>query len=292
MHPSFKETLESASHPFLKTLMENNKDYLKHVVSSLGKKIKGMPTEPIQLDSHHFYTSQVMDAVVPILNTLDRIRWARAFLTTFPNAKEYKKKGVTRDRWIEYHYTYYAVSYATIRDLALLLTNEVFRLKLPPRLCSMEAIVGNGWVKPTELPAILNELATQAKSHQEAKNLHVHRGKTPDIAALLDDDHFRTLGIISLGDLIGPQRLGAAERAIIQAAYRMTVGKLAERVDAEIAKLDSILVKLFTFLEAYYRREYDELAPIDFDQLTAAAGAHLKSKAHDHRDPSASAEVS
>ena len=269
-----------ADHPWMGALFANNKPYFTKTFARIREYRKSgvQNAAPIELPSHEFFASEVLDAVRPILATVERLEWSATFLRSFPNARGYARKGITRDGWMEYHYAAFAIGYSTCRDLALLLTNEVFRIGLPHRLCSMDAILHNYWVKSTDIPAALRVIAELTKRHQEVRNLHVHRGKAPDLSVLSPLGAFPMLSSVSLIEKVDPGSIEDSDRRFVEYMFRLTADQLAKSMQAEIAEMETALTDLFDRLKREYERKYEQLVPVDWTELVANAAAQLRTK--------------
>lgn len=245
-------------HPFAMMLLEHNRDYSQKLLEHRAKSDAGETPGPIELAPHHFYASEVIEAVEPIFATLDRVTSTLTFLRGFPNARSYVRQGITRDKWMEYHYAYFVVAYSSFRDLSLLLINQVFRLGLAARSCSRDAILTNEWVKNTKVPAAVKAIDKLAGQHQEIRNLHVHRGKTPDLAAVLESEHFRHLRLISFVSQNDPS-FASESRDLLTIGFRWTAEDLRRRMKTEIGSMTDALRQLFAALQEHYERKFKEL---------------------------------
>lgn len=173
------------------------------------------------------YFFMVYNKSIAIFNALERLSLSYHLIATFPNSKTSEKKGFTRDKWILYHLSFFTVTLTSLLDLCLLLTNEVFRLGMPERLCSLESITKNCWILPTDIPKALRALNKSLAEHQKRRNLHVHQGKVPDIAEILNDDLFDRLRMITLKERTNPNGINRSE---LSQSYRVTVKDLRARM--------------------------------------------------------------
>jgi hypothetical protein len=258
--------LTTESHPWTTELLEHNREYLHQLIENLRKAINEEARGQIELPPHRYYSAEVLEVLKPIYETLDRCRWSAAFVKTFPSADRYEGQGITRNLWIEYHYANFAVAYSSFRDLSLLLINQVFRLGIPPRLVSPESVLSNSWVADTAVPTAVKQVISLAATHQTLRNLYVHRGKIPDVAAILEDEDFRDLSLISFTNQYS-DFVSGAERKLIASAYRMVGTDLQVRMKAEIELMDSALAELFSVLFELYQSKYKELGPINYSAL-------------------------
>jgi hypothetical protein len=244
-------------HPFVAELMEQNKRYLHLLLNRRREMDAGEVQSPIVLSPREFYASDVIEKIQPLVATLDRMRWSLAFLRGFPNARSYERQGITRDKWMEYHYSSFIVAYSSFRDLSLLLINQVFRLGIPARLCSKDAVLTNTWVKETEIPGIFRQLEKLGSRHQEVRNRHVHRGQTPDLTEVLENPSFRHISTITFVSQIAPDFV---DRELLMMGYRLTTEELRTRMNSEIDAVVTTLDALLTGLHDQYEKELAELA--------------------------------
>jgi hypothetical protein len=261
-----------SNHGWLRVLLQHTREYLKQVVKAERARRDGKGKHPVSLPPHTYYATDVFDAVRPIFGTLDRLRWSVYFLETYPNSRSYTKKGITRDKWMEYHLANYVIEYTSCRDLCLLVINQVFRLGLKSQHCATDTVLQNEWVRSTDVPEAFKAVAKLASSHQERRNLHVHRGKVPDLAALTSEEAFPTLSTASFLETVDPGTLSLSDQRFIGYMYRRTAKELGARLREEIGQMDEALAALLTRLQTQYERKYEELTPI---AAIAKATEHL-----------------
>lgn len=115
-----------------------------------------------------------------VFSRLDRIRE----MTT---RSIYKKKGEDKgqliNNWLYYNYQLYTVTYQSILEVALLITNEILDLGNPYRQCNFSNICENRRVKAAGLERILKMLMQKTRKHRDGKNLLVHQGKGTPVPA-------------------------------------------------------------------------------------------------------------
>lgn len=109
---------------------------------------------------------------------------ARVYLSSYRTNKRYKEAGIGRSHYINYHYFNYAITAVRIMDVALILTNNTFRLGNPDKLCRIENIAENSWVRSTGVAKLLKKLNSIVEPWREPRNLFVHRGQTLDTKLL------------------------------------------------------------------------------------------------------------
>lgn len=109
-----------------------------------------------------------------VFNRLDRIR---EMTTRSIYKKKDENKSQLINNWLYYNYQLYTVTYQSILEIALLITNEILDLGNPYRQCNFSNIYENRRVKAAGLDRILKKLMQKTKKHREGKNLLVHQGK-------------------------------------------------------------------------------------------------------------------
>jgi hypothetical protein len=263
------------SHSWITKLLDDNKYYVTELAKNGPEFVKTGVRKEIELAAHQFYAAGVIEAVRPIYGTLERIGWASSFLKGFPNARSYERQGITRDRWIEYHYAYFVVAYSSFFDLSLRLVNQVFRLGIPPHLCKGEAVLKNSWLVSTSIPGAVKEIEKLTKQHQGIRNVYVHGGKVPDIAEVLQDDLFHHLSLVSFTDQF-ESGLTKFDRDSLVSGYRFTSGSLRRHMQVQIKAMDAALAQLFSILEGFYRQNLRRLSPVDFSAIVEEVRGNRK----------------
>jgi len=92
--------------------------------------------------------------------------------------RRYREAGIGLNHYINYHYFNYATTVVRIMDVALILTNTTFRLGNPEKLCRLDYIIENSWVRSTGVDKFLKKLNAIVEPWREPRNLFIHRGKT------------------------------------------------------------------------------------------------------------------
>ena len=165
--------------------------------------------------------------------------------------KKGEERGKVINEWVLYNYQFYNVTYQSILEVALLLTNEILDLGNPPKKCSYGNIYENRRVKAAGIVTTLATLAARTKEHQERKNLLVHRGQVarPPVrkSEIIDID------VSSLAEAIGTDE--EALRADLQEFLALMSRKdLYKKMKSECDDIKLIVGKLFDELHPHYLR--------------------------------------
>jgi hypothetical protein len=157
---SEEKSLES--HSLIQNLMTN----LRPVIEAAGKELVKLAEKTGEvrkksvtpLPEPYFYHYEVFYYATSLLNAISRLKDIQTYLIRFPQPRTYEKHGITQDKWIEHHYANYVVTVVNLYDIALILTNVVFRLGIPPRQCRDNVVKENEWVKKTQVKPALDHL--------------------------------------------------------------------------------------------------------------------------------------
>lgn len=244
------EKKELVSHPLVEKVMDNLIPLLlkREDVIKRGK-MRSEEKNEIQEDEWYHYN--VFTQLVSITSGIERLEKSQNFIHAFPRPRSYEKKSINQHTWIEYHYSYFVITIVSLFDIALILTNSIFRLGNRERDCKPESIKMNSWVKQTPVKQALENLEQLIKPHKDGRNLYVHRGKTLDIASVIksdDLDLLKHLSFIQMRGFLVP----FVDREIIDLAYKGHVQKICKKLQEERDKVHDITWRLFDTLLPIY----------------------------------------
>lgn len=250
---------DHASHPFTEKVMDN----LRPLLEASSRKLKDLADkgevrskEKNELLEYEWYDLDVFTHLSAIVSGIERLKYSQNYIRTFPRPRSYEKEGINQHTWIEYHYSYYVITLVSLSDIALILTNSVFRLGNRERDCKADFIKKNTWVKDTPVKQALEDLDQLIKPHREGRNLHVHRGQVQDIASLMES---KELDMLKLFSFVQMHAEPIIDREIINWAYRGQVKKISGRLQEEREKIQDATWKLFDALLPVYQEEATEL---------------------------------
>lgn len=250
------------NHPLLENVLENLQPLLKCSIKKLkdySKKTGKIRLQQNQaLLEHQFYDLSVFHSLAAILNSLDTLKNARGFIANFPRPRTYEKIGISNDIWIEYHYSYYVVTFVSFLDLALILTNNVFRLGLREKDCKAEIIKNNSWIKNTNVKLALTKLEDIVKPFRELRNFHVHRGQVPRVDQIFDSELYDTLKLISRAKFSRTDFWDHGDTKILDLAYKQEMKLIVAKLQKDYENLIETIVFLFDELIKKYE-EFSKL---------------------------------
>ena len=218
--------------------------------------IESMPVEDLMIKSskvrhskapslsiEQSYHRYVLWYVYNMVKLFSRLNHITIYIKDFPKPRSYLKQGITQYDWIQYHYHVYMVSIVGLYEVALKLTNGVFRLGIDEKQVKQSTVEENSWVKST---AVFESLRTlrQATSHVKApRNLFLHGGD------LLKLDELDRLDIISMASKI---HLCEYPPNLIKILFQLDIDKLANKMSSEISSLENHVINLFDKLLPIY----------------------------------------
>lgn len=150
----------------------------------IGLRLAEKRESPIRLYSHELVTVNVFRGATRMLSSIERLLEVPFYITRFPNNSAFTKAGITRVKWIRYHYSMFTITAVTVADTSLLLSAEVFDLGLEPRDCSERSITKNRHIRGKSTEKALRELHKLAQPYRETRNAVVHHGEEADLGQI------------------------------------------------------------------------------------------------------------
>lgn len=245
-------------HPFTRKVMENIQPLLKLGADNIkksAKKGKIQSKEKAELLEHQWYDYIVFFHLSSLLSGIERLQQTQNFIGSFPQPRKYQKKGINQYTWLEYHYSYYLATIVSLFDIALILTNSVFRLGNRDRDCKPDLIMNNSWVTQTPVKKTLSDLDQLVKPHREGRNLHLHRGQMPDIASKMKLEELDLLKIYSLVQMREP----FIEQEFIDWGFKSATKEISQKLLEERHNVNNLIWRLLNDLYPIYDVKSTEL---------------------------------
>ena len=273
---------ELGLHPFIKKVLENTQPLVEassHKLKKVAEKGNLRSKEKTELWEHQWYDYVVFIHLSSLLSGTERLHQTQNFIGTFPRPRSYEKKGINQYTWIEYHYSYYLATLVSLFDMALILTNSVFRLGNRERDCKADLIMSNSWVRQTSVKKTLADLDQLIKPHREGRNLHLHRGQMPDIASTMELEELDLLRVYSFVQMHEP----IVDQEIIDWAYKGAIKEIIEKLQEERCNAHNIIWQFFDDLFPIYEKKSIELHQKWKDLFKKAAEEELKRRAAERK---------
>lgn len=244
-------------HPFLSKLLDNSKPVLQRTIKKLSERNKrtgkiriGEKSEP--LSQYEEYDVSVFRALSAMTNAVSTAKNALRFIVYFPRPRTYEKTGVTQNVWIEYHFSYYTITFVSFVDIALILTNAVFQLGLREKDCKPDTIKNNSWIRGTSVKKALSNLEKIVKPYREPRNLHVHRGHTPKMDEFCNSELYDKLRFISSTKVLNGNFWSKGDRQFLEAVFNIEIKKIIAAIENDFERLLKATAYLFDELYKKY----------------------------------------
>ncbi len=130
----------------------------------------------------------------------------------------------------------------SLADVALILTNEVFGLGNQERNCKSDIIKSNDYIRGTKVKTALDALEVLVKPYRRVRNVHVHRGKSPDIPDLLNSEQLDQFMLTSKVALMSKP---AKTPEILDLMFSGQAREIVQRMTGELDELQKVLSRLF-----------------------------------------------
>jgi len=249
-----------AAHPF----MELNSWHIKPVIIKLSPLLMKRVQEtgdirnkgPTVLESSEYYHVTVFQKASALICAVERLENSLTYIHKFPSPRTYEKKGIHQFSWLEYHYSYFVVTYDSLFDIALILTNTVFQLGISEKHCKPSIIEDNAWVKQTSVKASLIELGKIASIYGKKRNLFVHRGDIPDVKSIVksitDSD---MLELLKASSTVHLHSEPIVPLELIDNVFKYESKKIIAELDDDVIKAQKAVARLFDSLLPIYKKK-------------------------------------
>lgn len=221
-------------------------------IQSSKERLSKAPKLSEEQSYHHYvfwYASNMLKAFA-------RVNQAIIYIRDFPKPRAYLKQGITEYDWIQHHYHVYMVSSFGLYDIALKLTNGVFRLGVDERRVNRSTVEDNSWVRATGVSDLLQTLRQATSQFKDPRNLHIHGGD------LLKLDELDRLDIVCMA-----RKLDATcEYGVdsIRSLLQSDIDELVNEMSGQVSSLENSVIALFdmllpihSFWASYFRTKLD-----------------------------------
>lgn len=238
--------------------MERNSWYIKPVIVKLSPKLLKRVQEtgeirnkgPTVLESSEYYHVTVFQKASALISAVERLENSLTYIHKFPSPRTYEKKGIHQFSWLEYHYSYFVVTYDSLFDIALILTNTVFQLGISEKDCKPRIIEDNAWVKQTSVKASLVALEKIASIYGKKRNLFVHRGDIPDVKSITESD---MLDLLKVYSTVHQHSEPIVPLDLIDNVFKYEGKKIIAELDDDVIKAWKAVARLFDSLLPIYK---------------------------------------
>ncbi|MCJ7654657.1 MAG: Cthe_2314 family HEPN domain-containing protein [Dehalococcoidia bacterium] len=248
--------MQIEEHPLVCRLCAEMRPRLESVTPEdlLIKSAKARHARTPKLTEEQNYNRYVFWYAWNLVESLRRLNNAKKYMGDFPKPKAYLKQEITQYDWIQYHYHMYIVSIFSLYDIALKLTNAVFRLGLPEREAKKNTVEENLWVKSTGTAELLKLLRQAIAQHAKERHSFIHEG---DLIKLdeIDEEKLYELYLLELYCIALRENIEippAIPVEMLKNLSKPAVNGLLNKMSTEIASLETQIASLFDRLLPVY----------------------------------------
>lgn len=213
-------------------------------------KIPLKPSTAYKLSSCESYNLLVLNKLVNILDTFERLELIQVFVDNFDYSLLHNKDVPVR-MWLDYHFQFYLVSVCSLDDLALLTINNILKLGIKDNNCRRESVIENSWVSEPVKDAY-KRISGCIECFKKLRNTFIHHGENPmenqETRRLIGSDDF-SLIMLALEGMEDINKLDDSN--IYDMFFSIEAGKLLVHIKETTGKLADLFIKLF-----------DELCPV------------------------------
>lgn len=230
--------------PLIETITPENL-----MIASSEERHARAPTLSAEQTYHH----HVFWYAINMVKAFSRLNQIMIYIKDFPKPGSYLKQGITQYDWIQYHYHFYIVNIVGLYDIALKLTNAVFRLGVDEKQVNKSTIEDNLWVKQLGVSKLLRTLRQATPQHRGPRRLFIHGGD------LLKLDELDRLDVICMANKLTDEYPANT----IKNLFKPDINKLADKMSNEISSLENIVINLFDKLLPIYDRHTSTFKIVD-----------------------------
>jgi len=201
------------------------------------------------LENSEYYHVAVFRKATALIGALERLEHSLTYIQEFPRPRTYEKKGLHQFSWLEYHYSYFVVTYDSLFDITLILTNTVFQLGIPEKDCKAHIIKENEWVKHTSVKTALIGLEKITSAYSKLRNPLVHRGEIPDVKSITESD---TIDLLKVYSTVHQHSEPIVPLDLIDNVFKHESKKIMAELDGDVVKAQKAIAQLFDSLLPIY----------------------------------------
>lgn len=240
-------------HPFLTETSEHTIPTLlaalQHVRNAQDER-KAQSENWARLNTADRYAATVLRRTQGLYGTLRVLEDARRLIAVFPTQFGKGPSAISRDRWVDYHYGYFTVALASLPDIGIVLTSNVYRLGLAYKHCTFDVVTSHARIKGTPVAQSLRDLSKSVEKGKERRNRHVHRGEHADVESLSPSSFLRDLKMLTFLRNVNPALVDAA---FVAEGWRHARSEIAPQLEKEEENVKKVLALLLDNLLPVYR---------------------------------------
>jgi len=175
-----------------------------------------------------------------------------------------EERGIFLKEWVLYNYEFYTLTYQSVRDVSLLLTNEVFDLGILYRNCNEHTVCSNRHLRGTKVKLILIEISNMSAGHRKMKDFLLHRGQRikslPVVGMKIDD--LDKKAITKIAHSIG-RDIGYTKTMLRELFSERDRKRTISVISKEYKDLEEKIKQLFDELLPHYRKIHQSYSQSD-----------------------------
>lgn len=248
------------NHPFVAAAMDRTRPLLleavDHIRANQTREEEAQAENRARMDAAGRYDSQVLRRTLGLMSTVRMLEETQRMIKVFPSQIAKGRSGVSRDRWVDYHYGYFTVSLASLPDIGTVLAATVVQTGLAPKHCTADVVMSHDSIKGTSVASALKGLSRVVTRAKERRNLHVHRAEHADIADVTTDRFLRDLKSLTFVASVTP---GFADPALLRSLWRDATRTIVAGLDEEVTQAEDAMAVLLDALLPVFTERSDAL---------------------------------
>jgi hypothetical protein len=237
---------------FMRSLADMAAALLKDSVDSERPQV-GEFTRPFT--DQEEYLSACLVSAGQVGTVCDQLHYALAYLSGYRARKTLGGAPITRADYIAYQMENLLLRLGMIPDRSLRLTNEVFRLGLPPRECGTRTITENQRLRGTSVRTRLRTLDKIVEPYRQARNTIAHHSRYNEPALA----KFEVFSVLQKCEHPPDDSVLDRSRHLYKRKADTYIDAKREEFTPVVNKLVAEVAQLFDALLPHFKREHAAL---------------------------------
>jgi hypothetical protein len=210
-----------------------------------GRSLASRPKPEPQIGKVNPYHIQVNKECGQLTEAVGNLKLSLFLLRRYPKRQFSRSRMLPQMKWIHYHYSNFVVGFVSIYDIALVMTNIVFRLGIPENKCRNDVVRENSWVKKTSVYSALRRLDERVSTYRQIRHGFVHRGLQPKI----DEITWNWLQSFLEVEISSPKE----SRDLEPRFSSRLINQIVKRLRLDLTDLEQAILKFYDAIQLVYK---------------------------------------
>lgn len=249
-----KDLFKLEDHPFFVEVDKNYIPLVEKINAQLGGfeeafKKRNVPKK-INFTPHEKYRFLVFSKLIAFSNIYRNLKYSHIYISEFHSPKKLEKYGIHKFDFLTYHYTAHILSYVSILDIALILTNAVLQLGLSDEECKYKVVTSKAGIP--SIQSDLDKIGAAVRRHKTTRNQFLHHGKLPNIIDINNSDVLYFLQLLK-SQSKKVKQLNSDYKEGINYLYEAEAKDILDKLSTDVTEIENVISGFLNHLLAAYK---------------------------------------